>query len=502
MNKNKPDKNTDKTQAKKESLTKKVVLGGFWFSFLKIASRALSLVRTFILARLLVPEDFGLMGVVTLSIAFLYQFTRLEVGMALIQKKGDIEDYYDSALALAVIRGGLIFLVLFFGSGFIADFFNNQQIVNLLKVVAFSPLILSFRSPKLVVFEKELNFQLRFWFELISTTVDIVVTIVLAFILRNVWALVFGLIAGDIFRFILSYLFCPYMPKFNISTEKIKDLFNFGKWIFVTTILGFLITRSPEMLIGRVLDMAALGFYSMAFKIANLISTEIFNIFYKVTFPAYSKIQGDIKRLRGAFLRVTQLTTFFIVPISCVTIILATEVVTLFLGEKWMPIIPTLRVLSLMSLFYSFTAVFNSLYLALGKPHLPTKFSFFRLIVLCIVIYPLTLKYNVTGTALALLISAMIIIPYNISIAIKLVDCKFSQYFKQFELTLISTVLMSVCILLLKLLLGTTPHFYSLIIYCAVGGIVYIGSVYVFDSIFHFGYKKYFKFYYIRQFLG
>ena len=209
------------------SLGKKVVRGGIWVFTLRGTQRLFSFVRLIILARILAPSDFGLMGIALLTMAALNTFSQTGFQTALIQKKEDIKSYLDAAWTVTIIRGIILFLILYFIAPYAATFFKSPKALSIIKVIGFSFLIQAFTNIGVVYFQKELEFNKQFIYQFTGTIADFVVAVSAAVILRNVWALVYGLLAGNAARLIVSYLIHPYRPHLSFDFGKAKELFGF-----------------------------------------------------------------------------------------------------------------------------------------------------------------------------------------------------------------------------------------------------------------------------------
>jgi len=388
-----------------ESLSKKVIRGGIWVFALRIINRGLGFIRIIILARLLVPHDFGLFGIAMLAIATLETFSQTGFQAALVQKKKNVEPYLDTAWTISAIRGIILFLILFSSAPLIANFFDSAQATLIIKVIAVSTLLSGFRNIGIIFFQKELQFNKQFIYEVSGTLVDITVAISLAFILRNAWALVWGGLAANFVRVFMSYIIHPYRPRIRLEKEKFQQLFGFGKWVLGSSILAFLITQGDDIFVGKMLGVAALGFYQMAYLISNLPATEITHVISQVTFPAYSKLQDDLSKLREAYLKVLQITAFLSFPIAGLIFILAPDFTRIFLGEKWMPMVPAMQVLCIFGVTRALNATTGAIFHAVGKPSILTKVSFIQLIFLAAIIYPLVNVGKLVGISWAVVLA-------------------------------------------------------------------------------------------------
>lgn len=472
-----------------ESLSQRVVCGGFWVFVSQCISRSLGFIRTIILARILAPNDFGLMGIAFLGISILQTFSQTGIGAALIQNKDNISEHLDTVWTIQLVRGVVLFLLLFSFAPLIAHFFNAPRAKLIIQVIAIGQLFDGLTNIGIIYFQKELEFHKQFFYNISCTLLEIIVAITAALILKNVWALVFGHLAGSFMRFILSYVFHPYRPKLKMDWEKAKELLNFGKWIWGSTVLIFLLTQGDDIFVGKLLGATALGFYQMAYQLSNLPATEITHVISGVTFPAYAKLQDDLPSLREAYLKVLQITLFLSFPIAGMIFILAPDFTRIFLGERWMPMVPAMQVLAIFGATRSFGATTGPIFQAIGKPSILTKLAFIQLIMMIVIIYPLTDKFGIFGTAIAVVIPN-IITQFIAGIQVlNIIKCNKSEFIKPILFPLVSTATM---ILLVVLFINvpkelTIYYFLALILLGAVG---YLGISYLLGRKFDYNTMK------------
>ena len=464
-----------------ETLSQKVVKGGFWVFFLRIVNRGFSLVRLVILARILSPNDFGLMGIALLTMSTLETFSQTGFQQALIQKKEDIESYLNSAWTVLILRGFILFIILYFIAPYAAIFFNTPEAKPIIRVIGFSILFQAFTNIGITYFKKELEFNKEFIYQFAGTLADFIVAVSAVLILRNVWALVFGLLAGNIARCFVSYLIHPYRPHLSKDLGRAKELFGFGKWIMGSSIIIFLITQGDDIFVGKILGTTALGFYQLAYRISNMPATEITHVISQVTFPAYSKLQDNIPKLREAYLKVLQVTAFLSFPIAGLIFVLAPDFTKIFLGEKWMPMVPVMMVLVLWGTIRSIGVHHGSVLQAVGRPDILTKLNIIKLAILVILIYPLSIKWGITGTSLAVTISAVFITPIALYITIsKILIGKMRMICKIISIPFISTLFMT---LLLRILIINNLSLLEFILAGLLGATFYFITTYVLDNI-------------------
>lgn len=472
-------------QERAESLSKKVVKGGLWVLALRILNRGLGFVRTIILARLLAPEDFGLFGIAMLAIATLETFSQTGFQAALIQKKENVEPYLDTAWTVSSIRGAILFFILFFSAPLISKFFNTPQATLVIRIIGISVLLSGLRNIGVVFFQKELEFNKQFSYELSTTLADLIVAVSLAFVLRNVWALIWGGIAANLTGLFMSYVLHDYRPKFNINKGKTKDLFQFGKWVFGSSILVFLVTQGDDIFVGKILGVTALGLYQMAYLISNLPASEITHAISRVTYPAYSKLQDDLPTLRTAYLKVFQLTAFMSFPLTAGIIVLAPQFIQIVLGDKWMPAVPLVQVLALAGLLRSIAATAGYLFYALGRTKIDPMLQLIRLAVLVLLIYPLTLRFGLLGVAIAVVASIFVANIGFTVIAIKTTASPTIPFLKILLIPLLNaTAVAGILLILIPLL---QKGLFELIVCLLVGIVTYITIACISDKLFNYG---------------
>lgn len=467
-----------------ETLSQRVIRGGAWVFALRITDRTFQIIRLIIIARILAPHDFGLMGIALLTMATLETFSQTGFQAALIQKKDDTDAYLDAAWTVLIFRGFLLFAVLFFIAPYAAIFFRAPQAKPIIQIVGFSVLLQAFTNIGVIYFQKELEFNKQFVYQLSGTLADFVVAVSAVLILRSVWALVFGLLAGSTARLVVSYLIHPYRPRLNSDLGKVKELFGFGKWILGSSILVFLLTQGDDVFVGKLLGVTVLGFYQMAYRISNMPATEITHVISQVTFPAYSKLQDNLPSLRQAFLKTLQLTAFISIPLAGGMFILAPEFTQVFLGDKWLPMVPAMQVLVFYGLIRSVVATRGSIYQGVGKPGVTTKLQVGQFILLAALIYPLSINWGVLGTSLAVLLSILIIMPISIYLAIKIIHSRVWEYGKLVVLPLLGTLVMCGVLLASKYLIFNIVGVFSFFTLIAIGVIIYAGMAILFDWLF------------------
>lgn len=470
------------------TLAHKVARGAFWVATSFAFSQVLYFVRTVILVRLLNPIDFGLMGIARVVINMLNLFSETGIDRALVQKKEVSEVTLNSAWIITVLRGILLFVVLFLFSPLISSFYKNEHLNPILKFISLSFLFSGITSAGIFLFIKEINFKNKVLFEQANAVSNTIISIVLAIIFKNVWALVIGYVVGIIIGFLFSYKLHPFRPSLQFDLNSVKELFKFGKYVFASAILVFLTIQGPDALVGKVLGLSQLGFYVLAFSIANTPTTSITHVVSQIAFPAYAKLQDELPKLRDGYLKIIRLVTFLSAPIAGGIFMLIPEFVQIFLGTRWMPIVLPVRILCILGFFRSIASTASPVFLGIGRPDIEFKFACFNFAVLAILIYPLTIKFGIVGTSVAFSLLSAISVILVISVNYKLIHLGIekTEFLKVLFFPLIGTILMCFLILSLK-----TIFHYSLIATfltsVLIGGGCYILLLYILDRYFKYG---------------
>ena len=384
-----------------KSLSPKVIQSGFWSLGGNWLTRGLGIIKMVVLARLLSPIDFGILGLATLSINFFTVFSETGIESALIQKDKISRNQLDTAWTIGLVRGLILCFLLILSAGWLAAYFENSTLESVLKIMAVVFVLGGFVNIGLVYFQRELEFQKKVKLDFISDFVGAVTAIILAFWLKNVWALVLGSIAWGITKTLSSYCMHPYRPRLYLDLSIAKNLLNFGKHIFWIAIVTFIVTCGDDAIVGKLLGLSTLGYYMMAYNIANIPVSSLAGIIGNILFPAFSKLQHEPVRLSEALKKVIELVLIILLPVTVLVMLLAKDFTSVFFGDKWLPMVPALQILSLLGLFRGLVNVFSPIQLALNRPDIQSRNKTLELIILLLLIYPLTNKWGLVGASWA-----------------------------------------------------------------------------------------------------
>jgi PST family polysaccharide transporter len=396
----------------------KLAAGVGWMTLLKLGERGLGLVSTVVLARLLVPEDFGLTAMAMSLIGIVQLLEAFNFDVALIQNQNAERRHYDTAWTINLLFAAGSAAILFALAEPAADFYSEPRLVAVIQVLSLGVLITGFRNIGVVAFRKDLAFDKEFRFLLTKKVVSVAVTLTAAVLWRSYWALVAGTIVGWALETALSYGFHPYRPRPSLAAR--RELFRFSSWIFATNALYTVRMRAADLIIGRMIGSHALGVYTVAYEISNLATTELVAPINRVVFPGYAKLSGDLAELRRCFFDVISIIALVALPAAVGIAVTADLIVALFLGAKWMETVPVIQVLALFGAVTALQTNLGPIYWALGKPRVPAIFHGAYLAVLLPLFLALIPRFGMLGAAWASLGTALVMVPATYSVAIRL----------------------------------------------------------------------------------
>ncbi len=386
---------------------RQMLQGSAWSFGINALQQVLVLTRLVILARLLLPTAFGILDIAVLTIYALDVLSQTGFQQALVHKKTDITADLNAAWTLLVVRGVVLFLVLFLLAPFIAQFFSTPDAAPVLQVIGLSLVFQGFTNLGTIFFLKNLDFRRQYLFKLSGLLADFIVSITAVLVLHSVWALVLGILAKDLTLMVASYVVHPYRPRFNFDLSKVRGLSNYGAWIMLSSMLTFLLIQGDDIVVGKVLGVTALGLYQMAYGLSNTPSTEISQIISQVAFPVYSKIQDDAVQLRSLFLRTLRLTALISFILTGLLVSLSHEIAVVFLGTSWAPIIPLVQVLAWWGLVRGLGETAAALFMAVGRPRTYAIMQLVQVVLLFSLIYPLMMGADLVGVSLAVAFSSL-----------------------------------------------------------------------------------------------
>lgn len=346
---------------------KSVAVGALWMITLKFIERSIGVVSTIILARLLIPADFGLVAMAMAIFAILELAGQFGFDHAIIRNQNSTRSQLDTAWTLTICHGLLSGLALALLASPAAAFFKEPRLEYIVHALALIAVIQSFENIGIMLFRKELEFRKDFNFFLAKKIIAFICTVSLAFAFKSYWALVGGIFASRAVGVVMSYIVHPYRPRLSFAAT--RELFGFSKWVVLTGLLGYLRTSGPNFILGRLADAGSVGVFRIANELATLPTTELMFPIARAAYPGYAKVAHDPAALKNTYLAVQGSIIMLTLPAGIGIIMLADPFVKALLGFNWISAIPLIQILGLYGALRVFQTTNNAIFNVIGKPY-------------------------------------------------------------------------------------------------------------------------------------
>ena len=352
------------------SLRKKTAQGLLFAMGDTLVGRMLNIITSIVLARLIAPDQFGIMAIIMVFQAFYQLLIDAGFGQALIQKKNVTQEDLNAVFYFNVIMGLLLSLALYSSAPLIARFYGNEVLRPALRVISASFLAISFRSVQSTMIIRNLQFGKTMIVSTSSTIVSSIVSIMLAFQGMDVWALVWGGIAGTMTRTVMLTFIGRWKPTFSFHYASLRGLFGFSSKMLLLTFVGQLAEQMYSLVIGKLYPAATLGFYARARNLRQMSINSFAQPLNVVMFPGFAKLQHEPEKLRKVFYESMDGAMMLFVPLALGLGAVSEQVIPLLYGERWMAAAQYFSVLCWAIVFVPMTNLRSSLIKALGRPGL------------------------------------------------------------------------------------------------------------------------------------
>jgi len=418
--------------------------GSIWMLLFIATERSLGLISTIILARLLLPEDFGLMAMATSLVFILELFANLNMDTVLIREARAERRHYDTAWTFNVLMATTIGLLLAGLARPTAAFYDEPALEQVMYVLALAAFVQGFQNIGVVAFRKEMEFRKEFRFLTGKKLAGFLTTIPLAFLWGNYWALVAGIVALRIAGVLLSYYAHPYRPRLCLAAR--HELFHFSKWLVINNVSNFGRDRSSDFVIGRLVGSQALGLYNIAYEIATLPMTELVAPVNRAVFPAYAKLLNDPAELRRRYLQVVSMVALVALPAALGISLTAKLFVPIMLGPNWLDAIPLIQVLAIGGGIGALQSSSWAVFLALGHMRTVAYLGIFSLVVMVPWLLVLTAWLGVIGAAWAFLSMIVALMFVTYTLLLRALGLSSLALLKTFWRPLVGIVVMAVAV--------------------------------------------------------
>lgn len=400
-----PQAKQNRAEPASPRLRHRILQAGGWAGAGFVLDKVIAAIQLMVLARLLIPADFGVMAAsATIVLAFM-TISELGLESALIAKADVDREDLAVAWTIAIARGVTMAACLWAAADMIGQAMQMPQLASVLRVHAWALVLQGLQSPAMAIVLKNLDLRRRVTMDLVRRVIEASVIIAFALWLRNVWALLAGQLVGVCVGSLLSFWVAPFRPHLSLRMQPLIEFLRFGAYVNLTSLLVFGVLSGGEFVVGRVLGPEALGFYTLALALPVMIGIRAPILMTQVSMPVYSQLQLDKSGTVRAFGMHFGLLALVLFPLGVIMAVAAPEIVRILGGEKWMEAAEPLRVLSIFALCSGLAGAMGSLQYGLGRPELSLRVWIGQFVIYAVAIVPLTNRYGLIGAAWALNLS-------------------------------------------------------------------------------------------------
>ncbi len=462
------------------SVNRQIAKGAVWMVAFKMLDRSIAVVSTIVLARMLAPHDFGLVGMAIILVAALNLLVSFGFDVQLIQNPNAGRDEFDTAWTFSVLFSVACGVVLALLAGPAAGFYREPELETIIYVMAFTFALDGFSNIGTVAFRREMRFDREFKFLMSKRFANLLVTIPLAIYLRNYWALVIGQLASSVLSVSLSYIVSTYRPRFSLKAK--VDMFHTSKWLMINNFFQFIHTRAASFLLARTAGAQWVGIYSLSAEIAHLPSNELVAPVNRAAFPGYAKVAHDLPALRNSFLKVIGSIALISIPAGIGIVTVADLLVPAAIGWKWISAIPVIQILAVYGVIKALQTNISYIYLALGQVRRITVIWCIQITFMLAVLIPSVIEWGIMGAAWSYLITAILMIPVNQALVARSLALNGTAFMRELVRPLLASAAMAAAVLGLKSQLvlrhETLDYVLALLLCVAVGALVYVVVLY------------------------
>lgn len=422
---------------------------GFIYSSLAVA-KLLGIVSTVILARLLVPSDFGIIGLAGFVTGLVSQFADFGIGMSLVVKKDEIVSARNVALYMYIAIGVILYIIAYFSAPFASSFFNEPVIEKVIRISAIGLILNSFGIVNRWLLIRELSFKKIAKIDVKLGIIVTIATVFLAYHGFSFWSIVYGSLIGAVIEVLLLWNANPWRPTIEFDKKSANELLNFGKYVFLSTAFVFFVRNVDNVMAGKFFGTIIAGYYMLAFKFGNYSTTLITNVVSSVIFPTFSKIRDDLGRLRKGYLIQLKYISMISIPVAFGSFAIAREFIIVILGNKWTYCIPLLQILCFLGLFRSLGSGAGSVFLAVERPEMSTKIMGIELLFIMIFIYPATSWFGIIGLCVLMTMAELFSIILQFITVNKILNISNISQLRLFRMPVLSSTVMVLIIYLIK----------------------------------------------------
>src|SRR5690554_6193663 len=394
------------------SLRKKSIRGVFWVFTQQFGNQAVHFVVSVFLARILLPEDFGLIGMIAVFMALSQVLLNSGLTQSIIRQTNPTQIDYSTVFFFNLGGGIILYGVLFMCAGLIADFYSQPRLTDIIRVAGLSLIINAFGAVQFTRLTKQMDFKTQMMVTVPSLIVSGIVGVSLALMDFGVWALVYMGLVQAIMSTAQIWIRSNWMPSLHFSKERFRYHFGFSYKLLISGLINTLYGNLYPIVIGKYFAPAQVGFFTRAESMKNLPVSNISRALNKVTYPLFAQIQDDNPRLKRVYKMLMQAVVFVLAPVMVYLMVVAEPLFRLLLTEKWLPAVPYFQILCISGILYPFHVYNLNILNVKGRSDLFLKLEIIKKVLLVITIL-VSIQFGLYGLLWGVVVSSALALFIN-----------------------------------------------------------------------------------------
>jgi len=403
------------------SLRKQATYGFVWTFAQQFGNQFIGFFVSLILARLLLPSEFGLIGMIAIFVSIGNMLVSSGLTQSLVRSSNIDEDDYSTVFYFNLVSSIIIYFIIFFLAPLVAKFYEQPIITDLLRVYCLTFIISAFAAVQQAKLTREMNFKTQAFISIPSTVTGGVVGVVLAYLGFGVWSLVWSYLTTSVVNTIQLWIYSKWSPLLVFKREKFISHFNFGYKLTLSGLLESIFNNIYLIVIGKYFSVAQVGFYTRAETMKQLPVINISTTLQKVTFPIFSSIQDDDVRLKRIYKQLMEIVIFVIAPVLIFLAILAEPTFRFLFTEKWLPAVPYFQILCITGILYPIHSYNINILNVKGRSDLVLKLEVIKKVVIIITIL-IAIKFGILALLYGQILTSIVAFIINTHYTGKLID--------------------------------------------------------------------------------
>ncbi len=450
--------------------------GSSWSAVERLTSQGTQFIFGIMLTRILLPADYGMVGLVLIFIAVGQALVDAGFSSALIWKKNTTQIDYSSVYFFNIGISLIIYIFLFFAAPLVAGFYEKPELILLIRVICFNFIILSFGIIQQTILYKNFDIKTLAKVNFIGSLVSGILSVLLALKGFGVWAIVVQLLLKSLISTALLWIFNSWRPVWVFSMGSIKSLFNYGSKIMMAGLIYSIFQNLYFVIIGKIFPIVTLGYYTRAVQLSDFPVTTVSSIFQRITFPVFSILQDEKDRLKNAVRKSLKIIVFILYPILFGLMATSDIFIELLFSPKWLPASPFFKLLCILGLFYPFLVINDEVLKAKGRSGMLLKLQIVSKVII-VINFVIAYRWGISAIIIGQIVSVFITFSINSYVTGRLIQYPQLQQLRDIFPHLFISLVMGILIYFIPGLIADKILALSLMIFSGI--VLYITLSYV-----------------------